>query len=159
MTTTVAQLDQVIAAGYPGLTLNSDAAWQKIIESGEMTSVPALILTDGRINAIQDSADGLKIMPHSAALSGGNSGGPLVDACGRVVGVNTFIASDQAQTAHANYAQKADQVIAFLRANSVAVSEVSGPCTPGAPPAAAPTPPAPPADPAAPASPPAAPAH
>ena len=110
-----------------------------------MTAAPALILTDGRINAIQDSPAGLKIMPHSAAISGGNSGGPLVDACGRVVGVNTFITTDREQTAHVNYAQKVDPVIAFVRNNGAAVSEVAGPCTPTEPSAVAPpaTPPAP----------------
>ena len=157
MTTTVAQLDQVIAAGYPGLTIRADAATQRLLQGGDTTSAPAPILTDGRINAIQDSSGGIKIMPHSAAISGGNSGGPLADTCGRVVGVNTFITTDTEQTAHVNYAQKADAVIAFLRANGAAVNEVSGPCTPGAPgpqgaaapPAAAATaPPAPPTPPA-----------
>jgi S1-C subfamily serine protease len=157
LTPTVAQLDQVIAAGYPGLTIGGDAATQRLLEGGDMTAAPTLILTDGRINAIQDGPAGLKIMPHSAAISGGNSGGPLVDSCGRVVGVNTFITTDQQQTAHVNYAQKADQVIAFLRGAGAAVTEVSGPCAPpgaagAATPGQAAPPPAPTMPPPAPAA-------
>ena len=137
MTTTVQPLDQVIAAGYPGLLMQADAAFEKLLH-GDASAIPQVILTDGRINAIQPAPSGIKIMPHSAAVSGGNSGGPLVDACGRVVGINTFITANREQVAHANYAQKADEVIAFLRDHGAAVTEVSGPCTPGAP---APTPP------------------
>ncbi|MDR3519058.1 MAG: trypsin-like peptidase domain-containing protein [Azospirillaceae bacterium] len=154
LTTTVAQLDKVLAAGYPALTIRGDAATQRLIEGGEMNAVPSLITTDGLISAIQDSTAGLKVLPHTASISGGNSGGPLIDVCGRVVGVNTYIATDAEQTAHVNYAQKADQVIAFLKAHGAAVTELSGPCTPGAP--AAPIPAAP--VPAAPATPPPAPA-
>jgi S1-C subfamily serine protease len=142
MTSTVAPLDQVIAAGFPGLILRADSAFEKLLH-GDASAIPQVILTDGRINAIQPSPSGIKIMPHSAAVSGGNSGGPLVDSCGRVVGVNTFITTDREQVVHANYAQKSDDVIAFLKEHGAAVAEVSGPCTPGAPttpPGAAPVP-------------------
>ncbi len=134
--TTAAPLDQVIAAGFPGLLLQADEAFDRL-RHGDTSAVPEVILTDGRINAIQSSSSGMKIMPHSAAVSGGNSGGPLSDACGRVVGINTFITANREQVAHANYAQKADGVVAFLRDHGAAVADVTGPCAPGGPTAAA----------------------
>ena len=137
LTETAAPLDQVIAAGFPGLLMQSDEAFTRLLH-GDTASVPEVILTDGRINAIQASPAGLKIMPHSAAVSGGNSGGPLADACGRVVGINTFITANRQQVAHANYAQKSDAAIAFLKQNGVALTVLEGPCTPGTP-----TPPSP----------------
>lgn len=152
---TAAPLDQVIAAGFPGLLMQSDEAFTRLL-GGDAASVPEVILTDGRINAIQASPAGLKIMPHSAAVSGGNSGGPLADACGRVVGINTFITANRQQVAHANYAQKSDAAIAFLKQNGVDATVLEGPCTPGVPAPPSPTPASPtPASPAA-ASPPAA---
>jgi S1-C subfamily serine protease len=99
--------------------------------------MPEVILTDGRVNAIQSAPGGIKIIPHSAAVSGGNSGGPLVDACGRVIGINTFITANQEQVAHANYAQEADGVIAFLRQNGANVADLTAPCSPAAPAASA----------------------
>ena len=141
--TVAAPLDPVIAAGFPGLLMESDEAFARL-KRGDLSAVPEVILTDGKINAIQSAPGGMKIMPHSAAVSGGNSGGPLVDACGRVLGINTFITANREQVAHANYAQKSDGIVAFLRQNGAEVSDLSGPCTPGTPPPpAAPAPPAP----------------
>lgn len=140
---TAAPLDAVVAAGFPGLLIQADEAFGRL-RRGDVSAVPEVILTDGRINAIQPARSGLKIMPHSAAVSGGNSGGPLVDGCGRVVGINTFITANREQVAHANYAQKADGVIAFLREHGANVADVTGPCAPGAPTAAG-TPPVTPA--------------
>lgn len=132
--TTAAPLDQVIAAGFPGLLMQADEAFARL-KRGDASAVPELILTDGRINAIQSAEGGMKIMPHSAAVSGGNSGGPLADACGRVLGINTFITSNREQVAHANYAQKSDGIVAFIRQNGADVADLTGPCTPGAAPA------------------------
>lgn len=144
--TTAAPLDQVIAAGFPGLVLQSDEAFDRL-RGGDASAMPEVILTDGRINAIQSAASGMRIIPHSAAVSGGNSGGPLADACGRVLGINTFITANREQVVHANYAQKSDGIVAFLRQNGVNVADLTGPCIPGAPPAASAPPTAPPAAP------------
>ena len=144
LTPTVAQLDPVIAAGYPGLTLQSDAAFRRMVDAGDASQIPGVIMTDGKISAIQNAA-GLAILPHSAALSGGSSGGPLVDACGRVVGVNTFIVADAQQAAHVNYAQKIDAVVAFLGQHGGQPTVVTGRCQPAgsAPAGSAPAAPAP----------------
>ena len=139
--TTAASLDQVIAAGFPGLLMQSDEAFARL-RDGDASAVPELILTDGRINAIQSATGGMKIIPHSAAVSGGNSGGPLADACGRVLGINTFITANREQVVHANYAQKSDGIVTFLRQNGADVADLTGPCTPGAPAAAVPAAPA-----------------
>ena len=134
--TTAGPLDQVIAAGFPGLLMQSDANFERL-RNGDSAAVPEVILTDGRINAIQSAPSGMKIIPHSAAVSSGNSGGPLSDACGRVIGINTFITANREQVVHANYAQKSDGVIEFIRQNGTNVADVTVACTPGAPAAAA----------------------
>jgi S1-C subfamily serine protease len=144
MSTVAGALDQVVAAGFPGLTMHGDEAYGRLIE-GDATAIPTVILTDGKISAVQTSPTGLKIMPHTAAVSGGNSGGPLVDACGRAVGVNTFITADREQVAHTNYAQKSDAVIEFLQAHGASPSVVNEACVPApsAPAQLAPAQPAP----------------
>ena len=154
MSTVATALDPVVAAGFPGLTMGGDEATTRLL-NGDPTAVPTVILTDGKISAIQIEPGGLKVMPHTAAVSGGNSGGPLVDSCGRVVGVNTFITTDQQQAAHANYAQKSDALIAFFQANHISVNTADEPCAPApqaqqAPPPAQQAPPQAPQTPSAP---------
>lgn len=65
-------------------------------------------------------------MPHGGDQPG-QFGGPLVDRCGRVVGINTFrLLQCAEQGERVSYAQKEDLLIAFLTANGVAVTELTG---------------------------------
>lgn len=49
--------------------------------------------TQGIVSGTEHQEDGLPYIQHDAALNPGNSGGPLVNQHGEVVGVNTFIVS------------------------------------------------------------------
>ena len=75
---------QVTAIGYPGVA-DRDKNRDNLVES---TVTQGII---GRVVMSSWQRDGLKlnILQHSAAINSGNSGGPLIDHCGRLVGVNT----------------------------------------------------------------------
>jgi S1-C subfamily serine protease len=131
LTRVASRLDPVIAAGFPQAIMQTDANFQALLD-GNIQSIPELAVTDGLVSAVQSLPSGLIVMPHTAAISRGNSGGPLVDRCGRVVGVNTFGFFNAEQGERVSYAQKVESLLAFLAANGVTVAEVTGACTPAA---------------------------
>ena len=141
LTPVASQLDRVIATGFPGAFLleAGNAAYAQLagVMGGDMSKMPSMIATEGRISAIQTAPSGLMVMPHTAQISTGNSGGPLVDSCGRVVGINTFTRNAARQIVHINYAQKANSVLAFLQAHQIAVTPITTPCVAAAAPAGA----------------------
>src|SRR5207245_2179166 len=47
-------------------------------------------VTKGIISSVRRAADGFELFQIDAALNPGNSGGPLVDRRGLVIGINTF---------------------------------------------------------------------
>jgi S1-C subfamily serine protease len=81
--------DQVLAIGY-ALDLDGDPT----VTAGIVSAVGRSLATD------QGALDGL--VQTDAAISSGNSGGPLLDARGRVVGINTAVASSDLDTAATN---------------------------------------------------------
>lgn len=76
---------QAVTIGYPAIADNLDQSKDSI---GESTITQGII---GRviISSWDGGSDTFNLIQHSAAVNTGNSGGPLLDACGRVVGVNT----------------------------------------------------------------------
>lgn len=82
---------QIPAFGLPALPLaNSDEAQpgQPIILIGNPKGLEASVAT-GIVSGIRDWG-GFRVIQHDAASNPGNSGGPLLDAQGRVIGVLSF---------------------------------------------------------------------
>ncbi len=51
-------------------------------------------VTRGIISNLRHEQSGISYIQHDAALNPGNSGGPLIDLGGKIIGVNTFIIRD-----------------------------------------------------------------
>lgn len=89
--------DGVTALGFPAI---SDSATS---EGYLLATVDDVTLTNGVVSRFFDSvsattSDGLltgRLIQSTAAINGGNSGGPLVDETGAVVGINTYTVSSQ----------------------------------------------------------------
>lgn len=121
------RLQAVIAAGYPGDVLGLDREFEAL-RGGDVTAVPELTVTDGTVNAEQTLSERTRTVVHSAPMSTGNSGGPLIDMCGRVVGVNTFVMRGPMR--NLNFALAAPDLLAFLRGTPAQPTLSEGACQP-----------------------------
>ncbi|MFK7761966.1 MAG: trypsin-like peptidase domain-containing protein [Roseobacter sp.] len=116
------RLQSVITAGYPSDVLSTDSQFQAL-RDGDASAVPGLTVTDGTVNAEQNLSPTTNAVIHSAPISKGNSGGPLIDMCGRVVGVNTFVV--QGPLRNLNFALATPDLLSFL-SDTEAAPLVSG---------------------------------
>lgn len=112
-------LQPVVAAGYPAFVTKTDNSLRELLEGGNMTAAPSLVLNQGSIQTLQPISPTDEWILHSTDISQGNSGGPLVDRCGRVVGINTFIRVDSKNAGRVSYALSAKGVADFATANGV----------------------------------------
>lgn len=104
---------EVYALGYPGIADNMSG--QILVKKENMT------LTNGIISAVQtgyvgDYSRQVKLIQTDTTINSGNSGGPLVNARGEVVGVNTFSMDAGNNTFGAVHVE---EVLATLRGHSV----------------------------------------
>lgn len=121
------RMTQVIAAGYPSLVIDTDSRFRALME-GDAAGLPEVSFTEGIVTARQDAGP-VSLVLHSAATSPGNSGGPLIDLCGRVVGINTFVRAEETLR-RMNYALAATSIRAFLTAQGVQPRVLATPCRP-----------------------------
>lgn len=112
------KLAKIYAAGFPGAVIESDEAFIKLLEN-DKKSVPDLVVTDGTISSHQNVFGEVSAFIHTAQISQGNSGGPLVNECGEVMAVNTFILSNESGIR--NFSQTADELISFLNESDIPV--------------------------------------
>jgi S1-C subfamily serine protease len=103
--------ENVVAYGFP---LNG------LVSSGG-------VLTTGTVNALAGLRDDTRYFQISAPLQPGNSGGPLLDTTGTVIGVNSATLGNRAARAigtipqNVNFAIKSDIVRTFLSTQGIAV--------------------------------------
>lgn len=118
-----ANLGEVSAVGYP---MNVDLA--QGLEIRDIFRAQPPVKSRGFLSGERPSRQFDTIL-HTAPIARGNSGGPLLDGCGRVLGVNSFGADSDGSDAEFYFAVSLRELLPFLRANGVEPSVNALPCT------------------------------
>lgn len=87
--------DAVYALGYPG---SSDYTQETIYGATLPGGVEDVTITSGIVSRFTTSSSlgDTRLIQHDATINGGNSGGPLIDGRGAVIGINTYKIGDGA---------------------------------------------------------------
>lgn len=93
------------------------------------TAIPDSVITDGIVSNFIE-LNGHIIIAHSA-IADGNSGGPLMDLCSRVIGVNTLLATESGVPIGFSVAQPTAALLEFLKANGKTIPVDTATCAPG----------------------------
>lgn len=103
----------VFAAGYPGAE-RPPTGFSQYSGQGRAPAVP-LAFTAGRVNRVINR-DPL-LLAHNAYCKSGNSGGPIVNARGEVVAMQTWSAAPEADGTVTSFALGSRDLLGFLEAN------------------------------------------
>ena len=112
----------VFAIGYPGTV---DRAQGLLLD--QLIEPMSPIKTTGNVSGGRTSKEFDTVL-HTAPMAAGNSGGPLVDACGRVVGVNSFGSLSNGNDAEFGFAVSNRELSQFLRDAKVNFGQTSSEC-------------------------------
>ena len=127
---------QVFTLGFPGLADMEN--WQTIDQFIDILRASRNYTTSSHTKGdisrvISETWDSrshrMKIIQHTATIRPGNSGGPLMDLCGRIVGMNTAgITGSRAGSATVYLASAASEIMQFLNENGVRYTEAGSDC-------------------------------
>lgn len=131
-TPSLQRMQNVVAAGFPGVIMDTDPrfiALQRGLQNAlQGANLPPNVSTLGRVMAVQPRTQGMDVILHRATISPGNSGGPLLDECGRLVGVNTFLNANIEAGDAIFYALGSVDTLRFLSENGVTPMQSDGLC-------------------------------
>lgn len=103
--------ERVSAWGFPGYIAEIDPKL-KALARGDSRSVPEVVYSEGVVSVVLERTP--PVILHTASISQGNSGGPLVNAQGVVVGVNTFIKQANKSYSQTNIALTGEDLAKFM---------------------------------------------
>lgn len=112
----------VTAIGYPGTVDRAQGLGLK-----DLIEPLSTVKTSGNISSGRSSQSFDTIL-HTAPLAAGNSGGPLVDDCGRVLGINSFGSVSDGNDAEFGFAVSWREIASFLRQAGVSSLHTVIPC-------------------------------
>lgn len=112
----VNRTEKVSAWGFPGAVTGDDPKFAALLK-GDAAAAPEVVYTEGVVSVVLERKPPLIV--HTATVSQGNSGGPLVNERGEVVGINTFIKLDGESYRQSSLAIVGTDLAAFLRACGV----------------------------------------
>ena len=118
----VASSGEVTSVGYP---MNVDRA--QGLDIADLFRSQPPVKSRGFVSGERPSRQFDTIL-HTAPIARGNSGGPLLDPCGRVVGVNSFGADNDGGDAEFFFAVSNRALLPFLRANEIEPRLNDQPC-------------------------------
>ena len=101
------------SVGYP---MNVDRA--QGLSIGDIFRSQPPVKSRGYVSGARPSRQFDTIL-HTAPIARGNSGGPLLDGCGRVLGVNSFGANANGSDGEFYFAVSNRELLPFLRANDI----------------------------------------
>ncbi len=119
--TTVERTDRVSAWGFPGLLIANDPKYEALLK-GDASAAPEVTYSEGVVSVVLQRSPPLVV--HTADLSQGNSGGPLVNQNGQVVAINTLIQFNKESNRQASVSLQSTDLIAFIKANGLSPSVV-----------------------------------
>ncbi len=115
--------EAVIALGYPG---NVDVATAQ--SAADFIKPLSPVRSQGGF-AGRRSLTGIEVLLHTASIARGNSGGPLLDQCGRVIGVNSAITKAEEGDSSFGFAIADTELVAFLKEAKQPFATTAAPCT------------------------------
>lgn len=115
------QLEAVTALGFPAA---SDMIFGRLRDTVSATSGQVTATDHGPIGSFGEA----ELILHTATVNPGNSGGPLFNSCGEVVGVNTLRADPQ-EVSNAFVASTAMEIVAFLESNGISPQVAQAVCS------------------------------
>ncbi len=113
----------VTALGYPG---NVDLATARSAADYIRPLEP--IRSEGVFSGRRQMT-GTDVLLHTAQIARGNSGGPLLDPCGRVIGINSAITRGEEGDSSFGFAIANTEVAAFLNKTKQPYVAIGTPCT------------------------------